>query len=134
MAENTITTSHTPTRREEGAVATTRERTRYITPAVDIYETSDGLVVVADLPGVKRDDLEISVENDLLTIHGRPSYTDRADVALREFTMGEYYRQFTLSDRVDREKIGARLERGVLTLTLPRADHAKPRLIKVKSS
>jgi HSP20 family protein len=132
MAENTVKTSHAPVRRDEGAAPATRERVRYVTPAVDIYEKDDALVVVADIPGVKRDALEISVENDVLNIHARPSATTGEASALREFSVDEYFRQFTLSDRVDREKIDARLEHGVLTLTLPRAEKTTPKLIEVK--
>lgn len=133
MAENTIKTSHAPVRRDEGSIPATRERVRYVTPAVDIYETDDSLVVVADMPGVKKDDLEISVENNLLTIHARPGVAMDESALMREFSLGEYFRQFTLGDKVDRDRITASLDQGVLTLSLPRAEEAKPRLIKVKA-
>jgi HSP20 family molecular chaperone IbpA len=133
MAENTIKRTEAPVQRQDDASPATREQARFITPAVDIYEQQDGLVVVADMPGVRRDDLEISVEDNVLTIHGRPSWQGQQHLRSREFALADYHRQFTLGDRVDRDRISARLDRGVLTLELPHAEKARPRLIPVES-
>ncbi len=129
MAETTI-----PARNEEQteAIAQTRDDSRYIVPPVDIYENEDALVVVADLPGVKKEDLHINVENDVLTIDGHPSNGHEGELIRGEFELLNFYRQFTLSDKVDQDKIEATLARGVLTLKLPKAEKAKPRQIEVK--
>lgn len=131
MAEQTVNTGPVPTRSKSGQTPT-RERFRYLVPAVDIFETDQGLTVVADLPGVDKKDLEIRVENDLLTIQGRISRARRDNLVSREFELLDYFRQFTLGDKVDRDKIEANLEKGVLTLNLPKAEHARPKRIEVK--
>lgn len=104
---------------------------RHLTPPVDIYETSDGLVVVADLPGVPRDGLDIRVEDDILTIQGRPTVEAQGEEVYREYVLKDFFRQFELTDTVDQEGISANLQHGVLTLTLPKAEKAKPRRIPV---
>lgn len=105
---------------------------RYVTPPVDIYETENGLVVVADLPGVSKEGLDVGVEDDILTIRGVSRDSLPGKPVYREFALGDYFRQFELSDKVDRAKITAELKHGVLTLTLPKAEAAKPKKIDVK--
>jgi HSP20 family molecular chaperone IbpA len=109
----------------------TREPERFLAPAVDIYETPEGLTVLADLPGVEKDGLTVTVERGTLTIEGRVPETAKTEAAYREFTLGSYYRQFTLGNEVDRDRITAELSNGVLRLWLPRADAHKPRQIPV---
>jgi HSP20 family molecular chaperone IbpA len=131
MAEKTV-----PAEREEAQPAAreqTRGTERYVAPAVDIYETKDGLVVVADLPGVKSGDLDVRVDEGLLTIQGRTSYTPPAEPVYREFGLASFYRQFQLPEQVDVPQINAALDHGVLTLQLPWAAKVKPRKIEVKS-
>src|SRR5512143_1026143 len=96
----------------------TRDETRYIAPPVDIYETEDALVVVADLPGVNKDSIDIRVEDGILTIKGRADYSPRAKILRGEFNLQGYYRQFQLSDDVDQSKISAESKNGVLTVRL----------------
>jgi HSP20 family protein len=115
-----------PTQREE-----THSRERYIMPPVDIYETENGLVVVADLPGVCKDGLEIGVEKDVLTIRGVSRDGLPGNVIYGEFELPSYFRQFELSDKVDQGRITAELKHGVLTLSLPRAEEAQPKKIEV---
>ncbi len=110
----------------------TREETRYIAPPVDIYETNDALVVVADLPGVKKDEVDIRVEENILTIKGKADYARPASILLGEFDLQGYYRQFQLSDEVDQDKISAESKNGVLTIHLPKAEKSKPKQIEVK--
>ena len=110
----------------------TRSQERYVTPAVDIYETLDGLVVKADLPGVTKDGLDLRVENNLLTIRGRASHCAPGEMLYREYQLANFFRQFELSDRVDQQNISAELKHGVLTLNLPKAEEAKPRKIDVR--
>jgi HSP20 family protein len=132
MAEKTVSTSgssRVPASREE-----TRSQERYVTPPVDIYETSEGLVVKADLPGVPREGLDVRVENNLLTIRGETAHAARGEPVVREYALQNFFRQFELNERVDQQKISAELQHGVLTLHLPKAEEAKPRRIEVKLS
>ena len=134
MAENT----HTP---EENAVvaresapvpAETRESERYLVPAVDIYEEEEALTLIADVPGVGQDGLDIRVEEGILTIKASTDYELREGAYYSEFGLMNYWRQFRLSDEVDAEKISAALSNGVLTLRMPKAEKAKPKKIEVK--
>ena len=130
MAERTIATrsqqSMTPSREE------TRSQEQYITPPVDIYETQEGLVVKADLPGVSKNSMDIRVENNLLTIRANPAHVAPGEPIYREYGLVNFFRQFELNERVDQSKISAELNHGVLTLNLPKAEEAKPRKIDVK--
>lgn len=131
MVEKTVPTTQT----EGGAVQTQEEiraPERYVTPPVDIYETHDGLVVLADLPGVPKSGLDVRVEDDRLTIQGRPTVEAQGEEVYREYAMKDFFRQFELTDTVDQERISASLQHGVLTLTLPKAERAKPRRIAVQ--
>jgi HSP20 family molecular chaperone IbpA len=109
----------------------TRDDTRYIAPPVDIYETNDSLVVVADLPGVDKGEVDIRVEDNVLTIKGRAHYSPQANILRGEFNLEGYFRQFQLSDEVDQARISADTKNGVLTIRLPKAEKSKPRQIKV---
>jgi HSP20 family molecular chaperone IbpA len=110
----------------------TRDETLYIAPPVDIFETEDSLTVVADLPGVGKDGVDVRVEDNILTIKGRANYTPHSGILREEFSVQGYYRQFQLSDEVDQGKISAESKNGVLTITLPKAEKTKPRQVKVK--
>ena len=121
-----------PVRDTAAAVPATRERARTLPPAVDIYEQDDGLVVVADVPGLVRENLAIDVTDNVLTINGRLARTEVGGVIAREFELNDYFRQFTLGDRIDRDRITANLEQGVLTITLPYAATARPRRIEIR--
>ncbi len=106
---------------------------RFISPPVDIFETEEGLQVMADLPGVEIDDVEIQVEEDRLIIKGQTSYAPENTGSLhREFRLVNFQRQFELDNEVDRDKISASVKDGVLTIGLPRAEKVKPRRIEVK--
>jgi HSP20 family molecular chaperone IbpA len=104
-----------------------------VTPPVDIFETQDGLIVKADLPGVAKEGLEVRVDNDLLTIRGKATHAARGDTVYREYELANFFRQFQLNEKVDQNKISAELKHGVLTLALPKAEEAKPRRIEVKA-
>lgn len=106
---------------------------RYFVPATDIYETDDGLMVVMEVPGVERKDIDINVENEVIRVEGRidASKYDGLDPLYTEYNVGHFARSFTLSNKIDQQKIGAQLEDGVLTLTLPKLKEAQPRRISV---
>lgn len=130
MAEKTV--PQYASEQETSEKEDTRSQERYVTPAVDIYETLDGLVVKADLPGVTKDGLDLRVENNLLTIRGRASHCAPGEMLYREYQLANFFRQFELSDRVDQQNISAELKHGVLTLNLPKAEEAKPRKIEIR--
>lgn len=110
----------------------TRSQERYVTPPVDIYENGEGLIVKADLPGVDKENLDVRVENNLLTIRARPAQATPGEPIYREYELVNFFRQFDLNERVDQAKISADLKHGVLTLLLPKAEEAKPRKIDVR--
>ncbi len=129
MAERTVpstTASDKLPRREE-----THAREHYITPPVDIFETGEGLTVVADLPGVEQKGLDVRVADGILTIQGTTAHAAPGTPVEREFELLNFYRQFELPEAVDSERISAELKHGVLTLRLPKKERAKPRRIEV---
>jgi HSP20 family protein len=103
-------------------------------PLVDIWENDQGLTVIADMPGVTADGLNIDLRENVLTIYGKVQ-DDRTNrkVLAQEFEVGDFYRQFSLSELIDQEKISASMKDGVLTLTLPKQAPAQPRKITVVS-
>ena len=103
-------------------------------PAVDIFETEQELVVKADLPDIKPEELDIRVENNILTIRGERKFEKRAEQNnyLRvERSYGSFSRSFSLANTVKTEAIKAEYKNGVLTLTVPKREEAKPKQIKV---
>jgi HSP20 family protein len=112
-----------------------REPRRVYSPALDIYETLEGLVLEADLPGVHPSNLEIRVQDNVLHLYGKVTWpvTAGARVLHEEVHEEDFYRSFILSDEVDTENITADFHDGVLKLTLPKAAKAKPRKIEVRS-
>ncbi len=131
MAEKTAPIATEPQRGGRSREIT-RARERHLRPPVDIYETSEGLVLVADLPGVTKETLRVDVDGDLLTISGKAGHIAPGDAIYREYELANFYRQFELGDEVDRDKITAELKQGVLTLKLPKAERVKPKQIEVK--
>ena len=129
MAEKTVAA---PEVQKPKTTESTRNQERYVGPPVDIYETQDGLVVLADLPGVSQEALDVRVDNNVLTIRGHAGHAVPGDVTYREYELVNFFRQFELSDKVDQSRISADLKCGVLTLQLPKAAEAKPRQIEVR--
>lgn len=108
---------------------------RFEGPAIDMYQTKDSVVVKAAIPGIKPDDIEVSITGDLLTIKGEFKEDDKVEkdqYFYQERRMGQFCRQFTLPTLVESDKASAEFEHGVLTLTLPKAEAVKPKSIKVK--
>lgn len=111
----------------------TRPGPAYI-PAVDIYESKEAMTLIADMPGVPPENLDIDLNDGQLTIHGRVSPPPNMGThLLREYGVGDFYREFTLGRLIDQSRIEARIRDGVLILTLPKVDAAKPRKISVKA-
>lgn len=111
------------------------ETSRWI-PAVDIKEDKKQFVILADLPGVDKNDINISMENNILTIKGsRPEETKGEQISYcrTERIRGNFHRQFTLPDTADESKIEAKVQKGVLEIIIPKKETAKPRLIQIQS-
>ena len=106
---------------------------RYYVPYADVYETDEALCVVMEMPGVERQDINVALENDVLRVDGQIDFSKYAGMepVYTEYNVGHYTRSFTLSDKIDQEKISAQLADGVLTLTLPKAKEAQPRRISI---
>ena len=105
---------------------------QFITPSASVVETGDGYTLELEMPGVNKDGLEISVENNELTIVGRRSRPGvEGKLIHRESRPENYRRTFELDPSIDADKIGAKIDQGVITLTLPKAEHVKPRKIAV---
>lgn len=101
-------------------------------PPIDIYETENGLVLYADLPGVSTENLELEVQDNRLALFGKVPPEDPDHRPLhREYEIGDYLRSFILSDDVDHERISARLTNGVLRVELPRNEKTEPRRISI---
>lgn len=109
---------------------------RYYIPNVDIYEGSTGLKLWADMPGVKESDVDVSLNDDVLTITGVVSTAMYEKLAplYTEYNVGNYFRQFTLHEDIDPAGIKARMRNGVLELDLPKREKAKPRKIEVNAA
>ena len=129
MAEKTVAT---PDVQQPTTTEHTRNHDRYVAPPVDIYETRDGLVVLADVPGVAKEALDVGVDKNILTIRGQARHAVPSDVTYREYDLINFFRQFELHEQVDQQRITADLKCGVLTLHLPKAEAAKPRQIAVQ--
>jgi HSP20 family protein len=105
---------------------------QFITPPASVTEIGDGYTLEIEMPGVKKDGLEISFENNELTIIGRRSLPIVEGTLIHRETRPENFRRtFEIDPSIDADKIGARIEQGLVTLTLPKAEHVKPRKITV---
>jgi HSP20 family protein len=109
---------------------------RVFVPRVDILERDGDVTLLADMPGVSSDSVDITLEKNILTIRGMVNFErpEGYDLAYAEYAVGDYERTFALSDEVDRDKIEAMVKNGVLRLLLPKAESAKARKIAVKAA
>ena len=107
---------------------------RVFLPTADIYETQEALTVILEMPGVDRDNIEVNVENGVLTVEGKINFGkyEGLQPIYSEYNIGPYRRSFRISSQVDQENIRAELRDGVVSLVLPKAAEAKPRRIEVK--
>jgi HSP20 family protein len=122
-----------PVREKSGSREQGTYQGPYFEPAVDIYETEEALTLKADLPGVQPEELQTDLRENLLTITAKVrSMESKWRPVYQEYTVGHYVRQFRVGQQIDQSKISAQLKDGVLTLTLPKADHARPRRIEVQ--
>jgi HSP20 family molecular chaperone IbpA len=119
--------------RAQEEAESTRPRKIFV-PRADIYETQDALVVIVDMPGVDEKSVDITLERNVLTLHGTAA-TDVPEgyaLAYAEYELGDYHREFILSEEVKREGIQAAMRNGVLKLTLPKAEPARKIQVRVE--
>ena len=124
--------------KKEAASPEKGERTRakrVYTPAVDIIERKDNIILITDMPGVDENSVDITLEKNILTINGNvdPEIPESHRLYISEYGLGDYHRVFTLTNEVDRDRIQAHMKNGVLKLVLPKADVMKTRKISVKA-
>lgn len=133
-----MTTAHVETQKKEVEAPKGTEHIssrRIYTPAVDIIRHKDDIVIIADMPGVDENSVDITLEKNVLTIYGKvePLVPEKHRLALSEYGIGDYRRAFTISDEIDKDRIQATVKNGVLRLVLPKAEAAKMRKIEVKT-
>lgn len=121
---------------EKQALESAEERTesaRFYRPYTDIHDSENTIVVTMDVPGVDRKDVDIKLEKDVLTITGLVDLSgyDGLEPLYTEYNVGNYTRSFTISNEVDRDGIAAKIDNGVLTVTLPKSKEAAARRITV---
>ena len=116
-------------KREEATVPS-----RIFLPTTDIYETQDSLNVIMEMPGVEKSNVDLAVEDSVLKVFGRIDFSKYQGLqpVYTEYNVGHYTRSFRLSNVIDQNNIGAELRDGVLSLTLPKVEEAKPRTIQIK--
>jgi HSP20 family protein len=122
--------------REKQELVNKEEKTipgRYFVPAADIFETDEALMVIMEMPGVEKNNVSVALENDTLRVEGQinSSNYEGMEPVYTEYNVGHYARGFTLSGKIDRDRISAQLDNGVLTLMLPKVKEAMPRRISV---
>jgi HSP20 family protein len=124
---------NTMTKTEKRPVTENQQQQRsFLSPRVNITETKEGYLLEAEMPGVNKDGLEVLLEGNELTLVGRRQEEDNgATLLYRESSNRDYRRMFALDPTIDTSKIDARIENGVLKLSLPKAESVKPRKIKV---
>src|SRR4029077_17289806 len=107
---------------------------RAFLPTTDIFETDDALTGILQMPGADRDNIDVSVENGVLTVEGKINFKkyEGLQPVYSEYNGGPYRRSFRISSRIDQDKIRAEMSDGVITLVLPKAEEAKPLKIEVK--
>lgn len=110
-----------------------REQPLAFAPHVDIHETEHELLLLADMPGVKPEDIDLRYEKGELTVHGRVMPRNNVGFLLHEYAVGDYHRTFTVRDEIDPTKIAAEYKHGVLTVRLPKRDEIKPMRIAIKA-
>jgi HSP20 family molecular chaperone IbpA len=119
----------------ESGAERTRDRLAFV-PRADIYETEEAIFVVTDMPGVDETSVDVTLEDNVLTINGyvEPREPEGHNLAYGEYRVGDYQRTFTLSDKIERDGIEATVKDGVLSLHLPKITEARKRTITIKAA
>ena len=125
--------------KKEAATPKDTERTRersVFSPAVDIIEEKDEIIVIGDMPGVDEASVDITLEKNVLEIYGRvePEIPEQLKLSVSQYRIGDYHRTFTLSDEIDRDRIQANVKNGILRIVLPKSEKVKTRKIEVRAA
>lgn len=106
---------------------------RMFMPVADIFETADALTAVLEMPGVAKENVDVNIEDGVLVVEGRLNFSkyEGMQPVYTEYNVGHFRRSFALSDKIDQTKVAAKMHDGVLTVTLPKAEQAKPRKISI---
>ncbi len=118
--------------KRQGGSAELVQQRETITPPVDVYENSDELLLVADVPGATHDGIDVQLEKGQLTIHAKRHEEACGSAIAAEYRPRDYFRIFSVPQGIDASKIDAQLSAGVLRLRLPKSESRKPRRIEVK--
>jgi len=120
-------------KREVDASRESTKPTRAFVPSADIYENENTLTVVLEMPGVSKENVDVNVEDGVLTVEGRIDFSkyERLQPVYSEYNIGPYRRSFQISNQIDHSKIAAQMRDGIMTLELPKVETAKPRRIQV---
>ena len=135
MSDNTqVTRKNGAAARANGANGSEQHRDAALLPPVDVIEDANGITLLADLPGVPKDKLNLELDSDSLTIEGEVALNTPQDMEAThaEVRHPRYRRTFTLSKELDRDKVSAEFRNGVLKLRIPKAEHAQPRKIDIR--
>jgi HSP20 family protein len=125
-------------REKQEVISTAAEQMNHSGPAfspdVDIYASADEVLFGIELPGVGKGDVSVQVdETNTLVINAKNSYKEAGSAVLRQYYVGDYYRAFQISDDYDKEKVSATIENGLLQITIPKRESAKPKRIEIKA-
>jgi len=104
---------------------------KVVIPPVDVYETDEAYVLKADMPGVKKEDINITLDNNRLEISGKVHIVEEEGLKYREYELNNYHREFTVTNNINGDAISAALTNGILTLNLPKREEIKPRKVEI---
>ncbi len=121
-------------KKQKAEVTRRAEPQAYFQPAVNICETGGELIVTFDMPGVSRDNVDITVDKEKLTVLGKADPEQAGRPVYRETRVGDYRREFTLTEDVNAERISAEMAAGLLTLKIPKAEKARPKKIQIQAA
>jgi len=120
-------------RKEQADVVRRQEQTQYYQPAVDIRETHEEVILQFDMPGVAKENVDLTVDKGILTVTGKANEEETGTAVYRETRIGDYQRQFNLTDDVDPNTISAEMDAGMLTVKIRKSEKAKPKRIQITS-
>jgi len=126
-----MTAQDTLAKKEHADVVRREDQTQYYQPAVDILETPGEVILQFDMPGVDKDNVDLTVDKRMLTVTGKADEEESGTAVYRETRVGDYRRQFNLTKDVDPDAITAEMEAGVLTVRIHKPEKAKPRKIEI---
>ncbi len=120
-----------PMKSEQAEVVRREDQRQYFQPATDVVETADAVILTFDMPGVATENVDVTVDKDMLVVTGKADPEETGEALYRETHVGDYRRQFTLTGDVDADRITAAMNNGVLTVEIGKAEQAKPKKIRI---